>query len=103
MRIEDMKTHQNVLAESEGDPAYQAEWARTNFAHTVAMQVIEYRIQNKLTQTELGRRLGMRQPHIARLEAGDHEPSLVTLQRLSRVLGVEFHIAITPESATLSA
>jgi transcriptional regulator with XRE-family HTH domain len=41
--------------------------------------------------------LGMHQPAIARLEAGDHEPSLATLSRLARTLGVEFHIDITPD------
>jgi transcriptional regulator with XRE-family HTH domain len=35
---------------------------------------------------------------IARLEAGDHQPSLVTLARLAAGLGMEFHIDITPET-----
>ena len=35
---------------------------------------------------------------IARLEAGDHEPSLAMLSRLARVLGIEFHIDITPDT-----
>jgi transcriptional regulator with XRE-family HTH domain len=39
----------------------------------------------------------MHQPAIARLEAGEHEPSLATLSRLARVLGIEFHIDITPD------
>jgi transcriptional regulator with XRE-family HTH domain len=38
---------------------------------------------------------------VARLEAGDHTPSFDTLQLLSRGLGIEFHIDITPESASL--
>ncbi|MBV8162296.1 MAG: helix-turn-helix transcriptional regulator, partial [Acidimicrobiia bacterium] len=46
---------------------------------------------------------GMRQPHIARLEAGEHEPSLTTLARLSRALGIEFHIDITPERLEITA
>jgi predicted transcriptional regulator len=41
------------------------------------------------------------QPAIARLEAGDHEPSLATLSRLARVLGLEFHIDITAHSVEL--
>jgi len=45
----------------------------------------------------------MRQPHVARLEAGDHEPSLTTLRRLAHVFGVEFHIEITSEAVTLNA
>jgi transcriptional regulator with XRE-family HTH domain len=43
----------------------------------------------------------MHQPAIARLEAGDHEPSLTTLARLARGLGVEFHIDVTPETLEL--
>ncbi|MHB1874172.1 MAG: helix-turn-helix domain-containing protein, partial [Streptosporangiaceae bacterium] len=38
---------------------------------------------------------------VARLEAGGHEPSLATLSRLARVLGVEFHIDITANAFEL--
>jgi len=69
----------------------------------VATQVIQYRVDHKVSQTELARRLGMRQPHIARLEAGQHEPSLTMLRRLSEVLGIEFHIVITPNRIALTA
>ena len=59
-------------------------------------------MEHQLTQTELARMLGMRQPHIARLEAGEHEPSLAMLARLARVLGLEFHIDITRSALRLS-
>lgn len=55
----------------------------------------------QLSQTALARILGMHQPAVARLEAGDHEPSLATLSRLARKLGVEFHIDITPDTFKL--
>jgi DNA-binding XRE family transcriptional regulator len=103
MRLDKLKSHRDVVAVDLKDPAYRAEWEKTRFAHEVALKVIEYRVEHKLTQTELARQLRMRQPHIARLEAGDHEPSLTTLRRLSQVLGIEFHIDITPDRATLSA
>jgi len=45
-------------------------------------------------QAELARMSGMRQPNIARLESGDHEPSLSTLARLSSVLGVDFSVEV---------
>jgi len=51
-----------------------------------------------LSQSALARRLGMQQPAIASLEAGDHQPSLATLARLAAGLGIEFHIDITPET-----
>jgi transcriptional regulator with XRE-family HTH domain len=65
------------------------------------MRVIGYRINNGLSQTGLARLLGMHQSAIARLEAGDHEPSLATLSRLARVIEVEFHIDITPDAFQL--
>jgi predicted transcriptional regulator len=42
--------------------------------------------------------VGMHQPAIAQLEVGDHEPSLATLSRFASVLGLEFHIDITPDA-----
>lgn len=85
------------------DDEYQAEAERREFAHQVAMRVIAFRVEHGISQAELGRRVGMRQPHIARLEGGDHEPSLTTLARLSRALGIEFHIDITPKHLVITA
>lgn len=65
------------------------------------MRVIGYRIEHGLSQTGLARLLSMHQSAIARLEAGDHEPSLATLSWLAKVLGVEFHIDITPHAFAL--
>jgi ribosome-binding protein aMBF1 (putative translation factor) len=98
-----LKTHRQLVTESMGNSEYRAEAERTRFAHEIAMRVIAYRVEHGLSQTELARRLGMRQPHIARLEAGDHEPSLTTLTRLSRGLGIEFHIEITPKHLQITA
>jgi len=38
----------------------------------------------------------MKQPAVARLEAGESNPSWETLQRISRALGVEFLVDISP-------
>jgi DNA-binding XRE family transcriptional regulator len=93
MKLTDLPTSREVQAEDLAlDPVYRAEWERTRFAHEVAMMVIQFRVEHGLTQTEMARRLGMSQPHVARLEAGDHEPSLAMLRRLAHVLGIEFHI-----------
>ena len=82
MRTKRLETHRALVRKDLADPEYRAEWARTSLAHDVAMRVIAYRVQDGLTQAELAARLGMRQPHVARLEAGDHEPSLTTLRRV---------------------
>jgi DNA-binding XRE family transcriptional regulator len=101
-RISDLKTHDTIVSDSLADPEYREEWERTQFAHEVAMRIIAYRAEHEISQTELARRVGMRQPHIARLEAGEHEPSLATLARLSRKLGIGFHIDITPQHLAIT-
>jgi transcriptional regulator with XRE-family HTH domain len=77
-----------------GDPEYKREFERTKLANDVAVRVLAYRTKHRISQAELARRLGMRQPNIARLESGEHEPSLSTLARLSLILGLDFSIDI---------
>lgn len=103
MTVSDRTTAKGLHTGDRNDPEYRAESDRARLAHEVAMRVIAYRAEHTLTQTELARMLGMRQPHIARLEAGEHEPSLATLSRLARVLDMEFHIDITRSALRLTA
>lgn len=80
----------------ERDPEFRAHWERTALARAVANALIGFRIEHGLTQTQLGRRLGMRQPQVARLEVGGHTPSLDTLRRLAQLLGTRLVVAISP-------
>jgi ribosome-binding protein aMBF1 (putative translation factor) len=79
------------------DPAIRQPWERTALARAVALRLVEYRADNGLSQSALARKIQMRQPAIARLEAGDHNPSVDALIRLSQGLGIDFYIDITPE------
>lgn len=101
MKLSELKSAAQVHAEVLSSPEARAEQDRTAFAHDVALRVISYRAAHGLSQSALAQMLGMKQPAIARLEAGDHEPSLGTLSRLARGLGLEFHIDVTPASLEL--
>jgi DNA-binding XRE family transcriptional regulator len=103
MKLSDLKTHEQVLHESLQDPAFRREWEQTALARAVAIRLVQYRAEHGLSQSGLARVLGMQQPAIARLEAGDHNPSLETLWRLSQGLKISFHIDITPDALALSA
>ena len=100
MRISEMKTAEEVLAEDLKDPEFREEWERTAPARALASALIAYRIEHDLTQSELARRLKMKQSAIARMEMGEHNPRIETLERLSHTLGINFHIDITPDSPT---
>src|SRR5438093_52385 len=71
-------------------------WERTAIARAVAIAVVRYRGEQGLSQRALAKQLGMPQPHIARLEMGEHNPSVDMLQRLAQGLGQCFIIAVAP-------
>lgn len=85
----------------EAESMNEAEYERTRLANEVAVRVLAYRNQQGLSQTAFARLVGMRQPNVARLETGDHEPSLSMLTRLAAVLGEHFTIDITAAGAQL--
>lgn len=70
------------------DPAFRENRKRTALARAVALAVIGYRIERHLTQSQLARELGVRQPQVERLELGEHTPTLEMLRHLSRTLGL---------------
>ncbi|MGA7671294.1 MAG: helix-turn-helix transcriptional regulator [Nitrolancea sp.] len=88
----------DVLADQLESPDVRAEWDRTAPARAVAHRVLAYRVEHGLSQTALGKLLGMPQPAIARIESGEHVPTIDTLVRLSDGLGIEFSLNIVPPS-----
>ena len=96
----DLKTFEEALAEDLQDPEFRREWERTALARAVSERLIQYCVEHGLTQTALARKLGMQQSAIARLEAGEHNPSIDTLSRLSRDLGININIVVGPETVT---
>jgi DNA-binding XRE family transcriptional regulator len=100
-KLSESKTRDQLLAQDVRDPEVAAELHRTAVANQLAILLIQYRVEHGLTQTALARKLGMSQPVIARLEAGEHEPSVATLARLSRGLGITLRLDVAPESVVL--
>ncbi len=96
MKLSDMKTSEQVLAEELRDPDFRREWHRTTVARAVALKVLAYRTEHGLSQRGLAQQLGMTQPQLARLEAGEHNPTIDTLARLAQTLDIEFAIDVHP-------
>lgn len=78
------------------EPALSEEWERTALARAVAIALVRYRTEHDLSQRELAQKLGMPQSDIARLEVGERNPSLRTLQRLAKGLGRRFTVSLAP-------
>ena len=100
-KLSALRTAGEIRREDLADDQVNAEHIRTALARAVAMRVLAYRVEHGLSQTALARELGMHQPAVARLEAGEHEPTFTTLERLARGMGIEFHIDIAPATSRL--
>lgn len=100
-RISDLKTADELLTEQLEDPKFRAEWNRTALARAVSLGIISYRASHGLSQTQLAQIIGIKQPAVARLEAGETNPSWETLNRLSQALGIEFLVDIAPKKKRL--
>lgn len=71
------------------DPDYREAWEKVEDAVVLAGNIIRLRREQDLTQKDLARRAGMRQPRIAELETGEANPTLETLKRVAGALGTK--------------
>jgi len=97
MKLSDLRTSEEVLADQLRDPAFRAEWERTAVARAFALRVLAYRTENGLSQRALADALSMSQPQVARLEAATHNPTIETMSRVADVLGTDIDVKVPPQ------
>jgi uncharacterized protein YuzE len=85
-----------VAAARAASLAADPSWERTAPARAVARAINRYRHEQGVGVRELARLLGMAPANVVRLQAGEHNPSIATLQRLARVLGLRFVVEVAP-------
>ena len=73
-----------LLADPEVQQAYDA--------LEPAYQIARLRIARGLTQAQLARLVGTKQPSIARLESGTSQPSVAFLQKVAAALGTRLEL-----------
>jgi DNA-binding XRE family transcriptional regulator len=78
------------------DPEFRKEYEKADEEFAVIEALIRARINAKLSQAELAKRIGTTQSAIARLEGGGVSPSLATLRRYAKATGTKMHIELRP-------
>jgi len=56
---------------------------------TIGMKIQRLREKRGLTQEALAKKTGLSRGYLARLESGRHDPSLSTLEKIAKALGVK--------------
>ena len=82
----------------ENDPFLEEELEKLKPKYQMIRQIIELRIKNNITQTELAKRINDRQANIARLENGNANPSLEKLCKIAEGLNTKLEIKFIPKS-----
>ena len=86
----------DFLEEQLQDPAFRAEYEALQPERAVIQAIIDARQQAGLTQKELSLRTGIAQGDISKLERGNANPSIRTLQRLANGMGMRLKVEFVP-------
>jgi transcriptional regulator with XRE-family HTH domain len=96
-----MKTHGELVAEEiNADPDFRDDWERLAPARKLAVELIGYRSDNGLSQSQLAGALGVSQPRVAKLESGEHNPDFDTIAHVVKVTGIELCFDFVPVGRT---
>ncbi len=88
----------DFLKEQLKDPEFKAEYEKLQPEHAVIQAIIDARKRSGLTQKELSERIGIAQGDISKIEKGNANPSIRTLQRLATGMGMRLKIEFLPEN-----
>lgn len=83
---------ENVLQDALKDPAFKQEWKASATQYKLIKTIISKRLKLNITQEQLARKAGLKQPSLARIESGSVMPSIKTLHRIASALGTKLEI-----------
>ena len=90
----------DFLEEQLKDPEFRREYEALQPERAIIQAIIDARRTSGFTQKELSERTGIAQGDISKLERGNANPSLRTLQRLAAGMGMALHIEFRPIADT---
>lgn len=93
-----MTNFNDYLNEQMKDPGFKEEWDALEPEFSITQVMIDARKASGLTQKQLSERTGIAQADISKLESGNANPSLKTLQRLAAGMGMKVKVEFLPVS-----
>ena len=78
------------------NPEFKEDWDALEPEYQIIKAMLNSRIEKSLTQQQLSEITGIPQADISRLENGNANPSLRTLQRLAEGMGMKLKLEFVP-------
>ncbi|HSW88303.1 MAG TPA: helix-turn-helix transcriptional regulator [Candidatus Saccharimonadales bacterium] len=94
MRNKLIYTFQDHLKESLKDASFKKAWEESEVEYELAKELIEARLNQKLSQRDLAEKVHTSQSAISRIEAMRGNPSLFLLKRLAKALDLKLSISL---------
>jgi len=81
------------------DPEFKKEYEKLEPEYRIIRQILALRRKKNLTQEQLAKLTGAKQPSIARIESGRHDPSLRLLGKIAEALDTKLDIRFIPKAS----
>lgn len=83
-----------VKHRAQTDPEFQRTWEDGTLEREIAKQLIGIRLELGMTQEQFAKRIGVKQSFLSRLENGEQNLTIETLQQLTQRAGATVHVRI---------
>ena len=91
-----MNTLDDFLKEELQDPEFRKAYEALQPEYEIKRAMIQARMNSGMTQKQLAEKTGIAQADISKLENGNANPSLRTLQRLASGMGMQVKLEFVP-------
>ena len=86
----------DTLKEQLKDPDFKKEYDSLEAEYQLINAIINARKTTRITQKQLSEKTGIAQSDISKIENGNGNPSLKTIERLSRGMGMNVKVEFVP-------
>lgn len=85
---------------SDVDDETNQEFEISDILVDIACKIINYRLDNDMTQKDLANKLNITQAMVSKLESGEYNPSIEFLFKISKKLDWKFELTFEEEAAS---
>ena len=80
---------------AQADPAFQHVWEDGSLEREISKQLIGIRLELGMTQAQFAERVAVKQSFLSRLENGEQNLTIETLQQLAQRAGATVHVRLS--------